>query len=122
MVADKALDDKYSYGTSKEGTFGYQANMHSSMYALKAIQDYIEVMKCLPKESEFLIELVSEAVHDGWSNCVRNVFDASYLTETGEEKLKNRLVLADTNYNLLSEEEKEKDRVIARAMIGLVTV
>ena len=121
VTSDKALDDKYGYGTSKTGTFGYQANMHSSMYALKAIKDYIEVMKCIPK-NEFLIEQVSEAVHDGWSNCVRNVFDARYLTETGEEKLRNRLALAETPYMSLSEKEKEKDRVIARAMIELVTV
>jgi hypothetical protein len=122
VVSDKALDDKYGYGTSETGTFGYQANMHSSMYALKAIKEYIKVGgNNFSTENKILIEIVAEAVHDGWSNCVRNVFDARYLTETGETKLRNRLELADTHYNSLSEEEKEKDRVIARAMIELIS-
>ena len=45
-----------------------------------------------------------------------NVDDPRYQTQP--EKRDNRIALADAPYRSLSEGEKEKDRVIARALIN----
>ena len=113
-ISDRALDRKYGYGLSKPNTFGYEANMYSSLYALNAIQDNIDLVLSNPNDVE-LIELVADAVHDGWSYAAYNVDDPRYLTQP--EKKANRIALADASYRSLSEGEKEKDRVIARALI-----
>lgn len=113
-ISDRALDRKYGYGLSKPNTFGYEANMYSSLYALNAIQENIVLVISNPNDVE-LIEMVADAVHDGWSWAAYNVDDPRYLTQP--EKKANRHALADAPYRSLSEGEKEKDRVIARALI-----
>jgi len=113
-ISDRALDSKYGYGLSKPNTFGYEANMYSSLYALNAIQENIDLVMANPNDVE-LIEIVSDAVHDGWSWAAYNVDDPRYKTQP--EKKANRIALADASYRSLSEGEKEKDRVIARALI-----
>ena len=70
-----------------------------------------------PKDKN-LVEIVSDAVHDGWSYAAYNVDDPRYQTQP--EKRDNRIALADASYRSLSEGEKEKDRVIARALIMTV--
>ena len=87
------------------------------MYALDAImKNYKTVMKN-PKDRD-LIDKVADAVHDGWSYAADTVNDPRY--ETQPEKLDNRIKLADASYDELSEGEKEKDRVIARALINTI--
>tara|TARA_B100000424_G_C22910696_1_gene484468 strand:- start:744 stop:1250 length:507 start_codon:yes stop_codon:yes gene_type:complete len=113
-ISDRALDNKYGYGLSKPNTFGYEANMYSSLYALDAIQENIDLVMSNPDDVE-LIEIVADAVHDGWSYAAYNVDDPRYLTQP--EKKANRIALADASYRSLKESEKEKDRVIARALI-----
>ena len=113
-ISDKALDQKYGYGLSKPNTFGYEANKFSSLYALNAIQENLDVVMSNPNDGK-LIEIVADAVHDGWSWAAYNVDDPRYQTQP--EKKANRHALADASYRSLSEGEKEKDRVIARALI-----
>ena len=113
-ISDRALDSKYGYGLSKPNTFGYEANKFSSLYALNAIQENIDLVMANPNDVE-LIEIVADAVHDGWSWAAYNVDDPRYQTQP--EKKANRHALADASYRSLSEGEKEKDRVIARALI-----
>jgi hypothetical protein len=81
---------------------------------LNAIQENIDLVIANPDDVE-LIEIVSDAVHDGWSWAAYNVDDPRYLTQP--EKKITRMVDADASYRSLSEDVKEKDRVIARALI-----
>jgi len=113
-ISDKALDREYGYGLSKPNTFGYEANKYSSLYALNAISENYSLVMANPDDKS-LIEIVADAVHDGWSWAAYNVDDPRYQTQP--EKRTNRIALADTPYRSLSEDEKEKDRVIARALI-----
>jgi hypothetical protein len=113
-ISDRALDQKYGYGLSKPNTFGYEANKYSSLYALNAIQENIDLVISNPDDVE-LIEIVSDAVHDGWSWAAYNVDDPRYLTQP--EKKLTRMEDANASYRSLSEDVKEKDRVIARALI-----
>tara|TARA_B100001287_G_C22678364_1_gene528934 strand:+ start:657 stop:1466 length:810 start_codon:yes stop_codon:yes gene_type:complete len=116
-ISDKALDKEYGYGLSKPGTFGYEANKYSSLYALEAIMENLNLVLSNPDDKK-LIEIVADSVHDGWSYAAYNVDDPRY--ETQPEKRDNRIALADASYRSLSEGEKEKDRVIARALIWTV--
>ena len=116
-ISDKALDNEYGYGLSKPNSFGYEANKYSSLYALDAIMNNLETVLSNPKDKK-LVEIVSDAVHDGWSYAAYNVDDPRYQTQP--EKRDNRIALADASYRSLSEGEKEKDRVIARALIMTV--
>ena len=116
-ISDKALDAEYGYGLSKPGSFGYEANKYSSMYALRAISENMKLVATNPDNAK-LIEIVADAVHDGWSYAAYNVDDPRYQTQP--EKRANRIELADASYRSLSEGEKEKDRVIARALINTV--
>ena len=112
-ISDEALDAKYGYGLSTDiNSFGYKANLKSAEYALLIIIE--NETKGLPFEA--LVEKTAQAVHDGWSWTVYNVDDPRYLTQP--EKKTNRHALADTPYLELSENEKEKDRVISRAIIA----
>ena len=65
-ISDKALDQEYGYGLSKPNTFGYEANKYSSLYALNAIQENLDLVLSNPDDSD-LIEMVADAVRDGWS-------------------------------------------------------
>ena len=111
-VSDAALDNVYGYGLSTDvNSFGFKANKLSATYALHEFfygssQDIDDV------------EAIASAVHDGWSFAAYHVHDPRYLTQP--HKKVNRIMLADTPYSNLSEEEKEKDRVIARAIIEML--
>jgi hypothetical protein len=108
-VSDIALDNAYGYGLSTDhNSFGYQANKLSATFALCAIVG----------NNERDIEVIANAVHDGWSFAAYNVYDPRY--EAQPQKKVNRVALADTLYSDLDEEEKEKDRVIARAILAFV--
>jgi hypothetical protein len=104
QVSDEALDNAYHYGRSKPGTFGYEANKGSAKFALN-----------LMKNGETDIEKISDAIHKGWASVATTYDDPIYATKP--EKKENRMKLANTSYSELSEDEKEKDRVVARSLL-----
>tara|TARA_B100000902_G_C27247173_1_gene883232 strand:+ start:169 stop:579 length:411 start_codon:yes stop_codon:yes gene_type:complete len=111
-VSDQALDDEYGYGISTNvESFGYQANRMSAIYALH------EFFNGNSHDIDD-IESISSAIHDGWSYAAYHIDDVKY--QTHPLKRSNRLALADIPYSMLSEEEKTKDRVVARAIINLL--
>jgi len=118
-VSDEALDNAYHYGRSQPGnTFGWQANLKSAAYAKQMIDKGVTD-----------IEAISDAIHKGWNVTaqafVKNPmqFDDSktMAPEKLQAKIAQRQKLMTQNYAQLPEEEKEKDRVVARAMLQAVT-
>jgi hypothetical protein len=134
QISDEALDNAYHYGRSKPGTFGYKANKESAKFALDLIKTDVTD-----------IELISDAIHDGW-NVVAQAFvknpdqfddrknetaklQKKFPDKSPEEiaqevdaliqkKKTQRALLMKQNYAQLSEEEKEKDRVVAKALLN----
>lgn len=109
MISDKALDAAYGYGRSVPGpNFGWLANMNSAMFAKRAIDSGVTD-----------IEKISAEIHKGWATAAigdyKNKLPISPPTPH-ETKLR-RLRLAQVGYNELPEKEKEKDRVVARALL-----
>ncbi len=101
-VADEALNEVYGYGLSvNPSSFGYIANKYSSSFVLNAALNGCEDL-----------ENLAAFAHQGWAQ-------AHYdhpQQGASQEKLDARTKLADTPYLNLSEEEKEKDRVVAKAV------
>jgi len=119
-ISDKALDDAYHYGRSTPGnTFGWQANLKSAEFAKKAIESGITD-----------IEAIADAIHKGW-NVTAKAFvqnsdqfdDTEKLKASGklEAKLAQREKLMNIPYAQLSDEEQEKDRVVARALLAALS-
>lgn len=119
-ISDKALDDAYHYGRSSPGnTFGWQANLKSAEFAKKAIESGVTD-----------IEQIADAIHKGW-NITAKAFvqnpdqfdDTEKLKAAGklEAKLAQREKLMNIPYAQLSDEEQEKDRVVARALLSALT-
>ena len=119
-ISDEALDKAYGYGRSSPGnTFGWQANLKSAAYAKQLIDKGVND-----------IEAISNAIHTGW-NVTAQAFvqnpdqfaDTEKLKAAGklEGKLQQRAQLMKQNYAQLPEDEKEKDRVVARAMLQAIT-
>ena len=119
-ISDKALDDAYHYGRSSPGnTFGWQANLKSAEFAKKAIESGITD-----------IDEIADAIHKGW-NVTAKAFvdnpdqfdDTEKLKAAGklEAKLAQREKLMNINYAQLSDEEQEKDRVVARALLSVLS-
>ena len=118
-ISDKALDDAYHYGRSQPGnTFGWQANLKSAAFAKQMIDKGVTD-----------IEQISDAIHKGWNVTaqafVKNpmMFDdaKTMAPEKLQAKIAQRQKLMTQNYAQLPEEEKEKDRVVARAMLQAIT-
>ena len=116
MISDEALDRAYGYGRSQPGnTFGWQANLKSAAYAKKMIDSGVTD-----------IEAISDAIHKGW-NVTAQAFvqnpdqfaDTEKLRAAGklQAKLDQRAKLMRQDYAQLADEEKEKDRVVARALL-----
>jgi hypothetical protein len=120
QISDKALDDAYHYGRSSPGnTFGWQANLKSSEFALKLISAGVTD-----------IEKISDAIHNGWNVTAKQFVenpeqfdDTEKLKAAGklEAKLQQREKLMNIPYAQLSDEEQEKDRVVARALLQAIT-
>ena len=115
-ISDEALDKAYGYGRSTPGnTFGWQANLKSAAYAKKMIDSGVTD-----------IEAISDAIHKGW-NVTAQAFvqnpdqfaDTEKLRAAGklQAKLDQRAKLMRQDYAQLADEEKEKDRVVARALL-----
>lgn len=100
ILVDKALDDAYHYGLSEPGTFGHYACRGSAKACARQLAlDTTD------------IEDLAKAVHEGWGNAVY-----SFIDQPPEKKAK-RLALATTPYAELSNDEQEKDRVVARVLL-----
>ena len=110
-LSDEALDYEYGYGLSTNTeSFGYKANANSSMFALAYIIENLDQLSDL--------EAFSSAVHDGWSYTVYHFEVSAY--KTNPSKKENRLALANQTYAELSNQEQEKDRVIARVILQMI--
>jgi ParB-like chromosome segregation protein Spo0J len=118
-ISDEALDNAYGYGRSTPGnTFGWQANMKSAAYAKQIIDQGVSD-----------IEAISDAIHKGWNTTAQAFVqnpdqfdDTAKLAAAGklQAKLQQRAQLMKQNYAQLPEEEKEKDRVVARALVKAI--
>jgi hypothetical protein len=118
-ISDEALDSAYGYGRSTPGnSFGWQANLKSAEFAKKVIDAGVTD-----------IEKISDAIHKGWNitakQFVRNpdqFSDTEKLRAAGklEAKLEQRNKLSNIDYAQLPEDEKEKDRVVARALLKAI--
>ena len=118
-ISDTALDSAYGYGRSTPGnTFGWQANLKSASFAKQMIDRGVTD-----------VEAISDAIHKGWNVTaqafVKNPmqFDDSktMAPEKLQAKLAQRQKLMTQQYAQLPEDEKEKDRVVARAMLQAIT-
>jgi len=105
QISDEALDKAYHYGRSQPNTFGYEANKGSAKFALD-----------LMNKGVVDIEKLSDAIHRGWASVATTYDDPIYQTKP--EKRENRMKLANTPYASLPDQEKEKDRVVARALLS----
>lgn len=118
-ISDAALDKAYGYGRSTPGnTFGWQANLMSAAYAKKMIDAGVTD-----------IEKISDAIHKGWNVTAQKFVqnsdqfdDTEKLRQAGklEAKLQQRAKLMKINYAQLDNEEQEKDRVVARALLQAI--
>ena len=118
-ISDEALDKAYGYGRSSPGnTFGWQANLMSAAYAKKMIDAGVTD-----------IEKISDAIHKGWNVTAQKFVqnpdqfdDTEKLRQAGklEAKLQQRAKLMKINYAQLDNEEQEKDRVVARALLQAI--
>jgi len=115
-ISDEALDNAYHYGRSTPGnTFGWQANLKSAAYAKQMIDQGVTD-----------IEAISDAIHKGWNVTARafvqnpeQFADTEKLRTAGklEAKLQQRAKLMNIGYSQLPDDEQEKDRVVARALL-----
>jgi len=118
-VSDEALDNAYHYGRSTPGnTFGWQANLKSAEFAKRVIDAGVTD-----------IEKISDAIHSGWNETAKKFVanpdqfsDTQKLRDNGkfDAKIEQRRKLSNVNYSSLPEEEKEKDRVVARALLNAI--
>jgi hypothetical protein len=112
-ISDQALDRAYSYGRSVPGpNFGWLANMNSAMFAKRAIDS-----------GETDIDRIAAEVHKGWAAAAIGDYKNKLPIDppTPEETKLRRLRLAQIDYNSLPEKEKEKDRVVARALLQAIS-
>lgn len=105
--------NKWKYFPLKKGSFGYDNLAISIVYTLNKI-------KSKEKLENKTLEKIADYVHRAWSkNYVywrdnKPWSDGSYIKSAKKLDDENRNNLAKTNYEELPEDEKEKDRIIAR--------
>jgi hypothetical protein len=108
-ISDKALHDRYHFALSTPGkSFGWLANLESAKAALRVINQGVTD-----------IDVIADAIHDGWNITAMADYNGELDldTPTPDEKKLKRYALAQKSYAELPEEEKEKDRVVARALL-----
>jgi hypothetical protein len=108
-ISDKALDDVYHYGRSTPGkNFGWLANLESAKAALRIINQGVTD-----------IDVIADAIHDGWNITAMADYNGELDldTPTPDEKKLKRYALAQKSYAELDDDEQEKDRVVARALL-----
>jgi len=108
-ISDKALHDRYHYGRSTPGkNFGWLANLESAKAALRVINQGVTN-----------IDLIADAIHDGWNITAMADYNGELDldTPTPDEKKLKRYALAQKSYAELDDDEQEKDRVVARALL-----
>jgi len=108
-ISDKALHDRYHYGRSTPGkNFGWLANLESAKAALRVINQGITD-----------IDVIADAIHDGWNITAMADYNGKLDldTATPDEKKLKRYALAQKSYAQLDDDEQEKDRVVARALL-----
>jgi len=118
-ISDEALDNAYHYGRSSPGnTFGWQANLKSAEFAKRVIET-----------GETDIEIIADAIHDGWNETARAFVqnpgqfdDTEKLIAAGklDAKIAQREKLMNISYNKLPDDEQEKDRVVAKALLAVL--
>jgi len=111
-VSDEALDNAYHYGRSTPGAnFGWLANIESAKAASKLIN-----------AGETDIDVIADAIHDGWNITAIADYNGSLQLDAlfPDEKKAKRFALASKSYAQLPEDEKEKDRVVARALLSFI--
>jgi ribosomal protein L24 len=109
VQANKAHDEVYGWGIQEQtdtSIFGVAATHGSVIEAVNVIADGIKDESVL----EF-IERISNAIHIGWSKVA-----LEHPDQTEEQKAR-RVKLIESPYEDLSEDEKQKDRVIAYALL-----
>ena len=116
-ISDEALDNAYHYGRSSPGnTFGWQANLKSAEYAKRVIDS-----------GETELEIIADAIHDGWNETARAFVqnpgqfdDTEKLMAAGklDAKIAQRERLMNISYDKLPPDEQEKDLVVARAILN----
>jgi len=119
-ISDAALDQAYGYGRSTPGnSFGWQANLKSAAYAKRMIDAGVTD-----------VEKISDAIHQGWNTTARAFVqnpdqfgDTEKLRAAGklDAKLAQREKLMNIGYSQLPNDEQEKDRVVARALLQALT-
>jgi len=118
-ISDEALHQKYKYVLSEPGNnFGWQANIMSATYAKKAIDMGVTD-----------IEEIANEVHKGWNVTAKKFVenpdqfdDTEKLRQSGKlnSKIQQRSKLMNLEYDQLNDDEKEKDRVVARALLDAI--
>lgn len=119
VAVDAALDAAYNYGRGTPGnTFGWQATLSS-----------VDAGSAVIKAGVRDVEKVASAVHDGWNATAKrfvsnpNQFsDTETLRQKGtlDAKIASRKALMQQTYAMLPEDEKEKDRVVARTLLKMI--
>lgn len=117
---DAAMDAEYQYGRSTPGnSFGWQATLSSVAMGRQAIERGVTDL-----------EAVADVVHQGWNATAERFVqnpdqfsDTAALRQSGklEAKLAARKALMSKTYAQLPEQEKEKDRVVARVLLKALT-
>jgi hypothetical protein len=108
-ISDKALHDRYHFPLSTPGkSFGWLSNLESAKAALRVINQGVTD-----------IDVIADAIHDGWNITAMADYNGELDLDnpTSDEKKLKRYKLAQQSYAQLPEDEKEKDRVVARALL-----
>jgi len=108
-ISDKALHDRYHFPLSTPGkSFGWLSNLESAKAALRVINQGVTD-----------IDVIADTIHDGWNITAMADYNGELDldTPTPDEKKLKRYALAQKSYAELDDDEQEKDRVVARALL-----
>lgn len=120
-------ENKWQYRKLNPGAYGYDNLIYTVVYALNNIQKQI---KSRNYKNNLDLNLIAKSIHKGWfinyvywrDNNPENRQNENYRAPykpLGDER---RNKCADTNYEDLPEEEKNKDILLAKLMIKLYAI